>query len=92
MKRIIKAVATDPTVPWDNSTRKQFVPDANAILEALIAKYGVDKALAALAEQGFNGGKSSYLYAANQLYREAKSRQSRRLAKRRRQISPNNST
>jgi hypothetical protein len=78
MRRLIDAVASDPGRPWAESTRKTFVIDANAILEALLLEYGVEAALAALVKHGFAG---AYRYAAEPLYEKALQRRANRLAK-----------
>ena len=80
MRRLIDAVASDPKRPWNDKTRKQFVIDANAILEALLLRYGVDDALAAVVEQGFSPG-GEYRYAAQPLYDKAVERRTKRLGK-----------
>jgi hypothetical protein len=80
MRRLIDAVAEDPSRPWSEKTRQQFVIDANAIFEALLLKYGVEKALAAVVEQGFSPT-GEYRYAVEPLYEKAVERRSNRLAK-----------
>jgi hypothetical protein len=71
MIRLIEAVAQDPDRLWKENTRDQFVIDANAILEALLAETGVEATLAALKRQGFRG---HYRQVVEPLYREAISR------------------
>jgi hypothetical protein len=69
MRRIIDHVAGDPDLPWNDTTRDQTFPtDANAILESLIAEYGVAATLNAVAKQGFKG---DYHYAVERLHAEA---------------------
>lgn len=80
MRRLIDAVAEDPSRPWSKKTREQFVIDANAIFEALLLKYGVEQALAAVIEQGFSPT-GEYRYAAEPLYKKALERRAKRLAK-----------
>jgi len=82
MKRIIDAVPSDPKRPWNNTTRRETFPaDANAILEALIAEYGVEATLEALVKQGFSPT-GDYRYAAQPLYEEAIARRQQRRANR----------
>lgn len=81
MRRLIEAVLEDPGKPWGDETRKQFIIDANAILEALLLEYGVEAALAALANQGFSPT-GEYRYAAEPLYKKALERRAARLARR----------
>lgn len=80
MRRLIEAVLEDPSMPWGDETRKQFVIDANAILEALLLQYGVDAALTALVNQGFSP-EGNYRYAAEPLHQKALERKAARLAK-----------
>ena len=80
MRRLIDAVASDAGRPWVESTRNQFVIDANAILEALLLEYGVEAALAALVKHGFSPT-GEYRYAAEPLYEKALQRRANRLAK-----------
>jgi hypothetical protein len=80
MRRLIDAVASDPKRPWGDRTRSQFVIDANAIIEALLLRHGVEDALTALVEQGFSPG-GEYRYAAQPLYDKALERRAKRLAK-----------
>jgi hypothetical protein len=82
MRRLIDAVAEDPSRPWCEKTREQFVIDANAIYEALLLEYGVEAALAALVKQGFSPT-GEYRYAAEPLYQKALERRAKRRAKRR---------
>jgi hypothetical protein len=80
MRRLIDAVAEDPKRPWGDKTREQFIIDANAIFEALLLKYGVEEALAAVVEQGFSPT-GEYRYAAEPLYDKAVERRTNRLTK-----------
>jgi hypothetical protein len=81
MRRLIDAVAKDPSHPWGEKTRNQFVIDANAIFEALLLEYGVEAALTALVKQGFSPT-GKYRYAAEPLYQKAVERRATRQAKR----------
>jgi hypothetical protein len=80
MRRLIEAVLEDPGRPWGEETRKQFIIDENAILEALLLEYGVAAALTALVNQGFSPT-GEYRYAAEPLYQKALERRAARLAK-----------
>jgi hypothetical protein len=80
MRRLIDAVAEDPSRPWSDDTRKQFVIDANAIFEALLLEYGVEAALAAVVKHGFSPG-GEYRYAAQPLYEKALERRAGREAR-----------
>jgi hypothetical protein len=76
MRRIIDHVAADPELPWNETTRDQTFPmDANAILESLIAEYGVEATLVATRKQGFHG---DYRYAVERLHKEAVARRAKR--------------
>ena len=75
--RLIDAVADDPTLPWQANTRDQFAIDANAVLEALLAEYGAEAALAAVERQGFRG---HYRHVVERLHAEAVARRVRRQA------------
>jgi hypothetical protein len=75
--RLIDAVALDPVLPWQDNTRDQFAIDANAVLEALLAEYGVEAAVAAVERQGFRG---HYRHVVERLHAEASARRTRRQA------------
>lgn len=80
MRRLIDAVAEDPSRPWSDKTRQQFIIDANALFEALLLEYGVKAALAAVVKHGFSPT-GEYRYAAEPLYEKAVERRTNRLAK-----------
>jgi hypothetical protein len=75
--RLIDSVASDPERPWKDNTRDQFAIDANAVLEALLAEYGVEAALDAVERQGFKG---AYRHVVEPLYAEAVARRLKRQA------------
>jgi len=55
MVRLIDEVTNDADLPWKDNTRDQFAIDSNAVLEALLAEYGVEAAVIAVHRQGFRG-------------------------------------
>lgn len=75
--RLIDSVADDPARQWKDNTRDQFAIDANAVLEALLAEYGVEAALAAVERQGFKG---AYRHVVEPLHAEAVARRFKRQA------------
>jgi hypothetical protein len=87
MRRLVEAVLEEPSRPWGEETRKQFVIDANAILEALLLEYGVETALTALVKQGFSPT-GEYRYAVEPLFQKALERRAARLAKKGQQAEP----
>ncbi len=48
---------------WSTSTEQTAATDAQRILEAMVAEYGVDAAIQALDNQGFQGKSMRYLLA-----------------------------
>lgn len=80
MRRLIDAVAEDPSRPWSETTRETFIIDANAILEALLLEYGVEAALEAVKKQGFSPS-GNYRYAATPLFEKALERRADRQAR-----------
>jgi hypothetical protein len=80
MRRLIDAVAEDPSRPWKENTRNQFVIDANAIFEALLLEYGVEAALEAVVKHGFSST-GEYRYAAVPLHEMAVARRTARQSK-----------
>jgi hypothetical protein len=75
--RLIDSVAGDPDRPWKDNARDQFAIDANAVLEALLAEYGVEAALAAVERQGLKG---AYRHVIEPLHAEAVARRLKRQA------------
>ena len=68
-RRLIELAADDPKHPRNEAGRKQFVIDANAVLEALLLEYGVDAAIAALKKHHFKS--DSYDSVVRQLHEKA---------------------
>jgi hypothetical protein len=58
---IIRKVIADREGSWGEATQKTAHTDAQCVLEALIAEYGVDAAIDALDHQGFEGKAMRYL-------------------------------
>ncbi|MEX0653665.1 MAG: hypothetical protein WD534_18685 [Phycisphaeraceae bacterium] len=58
---IVSAVIADKADAWNESTAKTAAIDAQAVLEALIAEYGIDATVNALNNQGFRGDSFKYL-------------------------------
>ncbi len=58
---IIEAVIQNKADDWNNATATVARTDAQRVLEALIAEYGIDAALQALDNQGFTGKSVRYL-------------------------------
>lgn len=69
---IIDAVIERKSAEWNESTRAVARTDAQRVLEALVAEYGVDEAVRALNNQGFTGEACRYLL--NPIYEEALAR------------------
>jgi hypothetical protein len=58
---IVATVIAEKGSTWGEETRKVARTDAERILEALVAEYGVDAAMRALDNQGFKGAAYGYL-------------------------------
>ena len=72
---IIPTVIAHKGTSWGEETRKVAQTDAQRVLEAMVAEYGVDGAVRALDNQGFKG--SAYNYLLNPLFAEAQRRRLR---------------
>jgi hypothetical protein len=72
---IIPTVIAAKADAWNASTREVAETDAQRVLEALIAEYGVDGAKQALTNHGFAA--ESYGYLLTPLYAEATKRRQR---------------
>lgn len=70
--QIINAVIAMNADSWGTETQKVARTDAQRVLEAMIAEYGVAKAVLALDKQGFKG--PAYRYLLKPLYIEARRR------------------
>ena len=57
---------------WNDSTQKVARTDAQRVLEAMIAEYGIEGAVGALNNQGFEG--EAYRYLLNPLHEVARTR------------------
>jgi hypothetical protein len=68
-KLLVPAVIEQKGDMWNESTRTLALSDAQRVLEALIAEYGVDATVKALDNQGIAG--KSYLYLIRPLHAEA---------------------
>ena len=68
-KLLVPAVIELKGEDWQQSTRTLAASDAQRVLEALIAEYGVEAAVSALDRQGIRG--MSYLYLLRPLHAEA---------------------
>ena len=66
---ILSKIIEDKGDSWNEETRKVATTDAQRVLEALIAEYGVDNAARALDNQGLKG--KAYGYLLRPLYSEA---------------------
>lgn len=66
---IVSTVVERKAENWSEETRKVANTDAQRVLEALIAEYGVENAMRALDNQGFKG--RAYGYLLQPLYIEA---------------------
>jgi len=71
---ILGKIIADKGTRWGEETRKVAQTDAQRVLEALVAEYGVEAAVRALDNQGFKGDAMRYLL--NPLYEEAIRRRS----------------
>ena len=74
-RRIVDAVIDQKGDQWGESTRKVARSDAERILEALVAEYGVETAMLALDHQGFEG--NAYRHLLTPLFQEAQRRRLR---------------
>jgi len=72
---ILPTVIANKRGNWGAETRKVAESDAQRVLEALIAEFGIDAAIRALDNQGLRG--SSYSYLLKPLYEEAVNRRAR---------------
>lgn len=79
---IVSKVIADKGAGWGAETQKVAQTDAQRVLEALVAEYGVEAAVRALDKQGFRGDAMRYLL--KPLYEEA--------ARRRRSAQPSSPT
>lgn len=75
---ILRAVCDAKAGCWHEETQKLAATDAQRVLEAMIAEYGVDGAINALDNQGFRG--DAYRYLLNPLHEEAMRRRSRAMS------------
>jgi hypothetical protein len=66
---IIRKVIADKEMSWGQATRKTAQIDAQCVLEAFVAEYGVEAAVRALDNQGFKG--DAMLYLLKPLHEEA---------------------
>ena len=66
---IVPTVIENKGEVWSEETRKVARTDAQRVLEALIAEYGVENTVDALDNQGLKG--STYRYLLKPLYAEA---------------------
>lgn len=69
---IVNSVIEQKADGWSEETRKVARTDAQRVLEALVAEYGVVSTMQALDNQGLKG--SAYGYLLNPLYTEAQRR------------------
>jgi len=69
---IVEAVIQQMEESWNDSTREVARTDSFRVLEALMAEYGIEGAMAALDRQGFTA--SAYSYLLSPLYSEAMKR------------------
>lgn len=72
---IVPSVIDQKGSAWSDETRKVARTDAQRVLEALLAEYGVENAIRALNNQGLKG--SAYGYLLKPLYNEAMRRRER---------------
>jgi hypothetical protein len=72
---ILPAVLENKGTDWGESTRQLALTDAQRVLEAMIAVFGVEGAVRALDHQGFKG--DAYRYLLKPVYEEAVSRRAR---------------
>jgi hypothetical protein len=72
---IVSAVVENKRASWNAETQKVARTDAERVLEAMIAEFGVQKAVRALDNQGFRGDSLCYLL--GPLYEEAIRRRKR---------------
>jgi hypothetical protein len=71
---IITTVIEQKSGTWGDETRKVARTDAQRVLEALVAEYGIENTIRALDRQGFKG--SAYRYLLKPLHTEAVRRRS----------------
>ena len=69
LKIILSKIIEDKGDGWSEETRKVANTDAQRVLEALVAEYGVENTMRALENQGFKG--KAYSYLLNPLHSEA---------------------
>lgn len=69
---IIEAVIERKADDWNDATATVARTDAQRVLEAMVAEYGIDAAIQALDNQGFTGKSIRYLL--TPLYAEATAR------------------
>ena len=72
---IVPTVMENKGADWGAETRRVAESDAQRVLEALIAEFGVEAATRALDNQGLRG--NSYTYLLKPLYEEAVNRRAR---------------
>ena len=72
---IVPSVIAQKGAAWGDETRKVAQTDAQRVLEAMVAEFGVDGAVRALDAQGFKG--PAYRYLLNPLFDEAHRRRLR---------------
>jgi hypothetical protein len=65
---IIPAVIASKSASWNDETRKVAASDAQRVLEALVAEFGIERAVTALDNQGFRG--EAYKYVLKPLHQE----------------------
>jgi hypothetical protein len=73
---IIPTVIAQKADAWNSETQKVAASDAQRVLEALVAEYGIEAAIIALDRQGFRGASIRYLL--TPLYEEAYARRVRK--------------
>lgn len=72
---ILPTVIAQKGEKWSAESRKVAQSDAQRVLEAMVAEYGVNGAVHALNNQGFKG--EAYRYLLNPLFAEAQRRRAR---------------
>jgi len=72
---IVPSIIAQKGPAWGDETRKVAQTDAQRVLEAMVAEFGVDGAVRALDNQGFKG--SAYRYLLTPLFDEAHRRRLR---------------
>jgi hypothetical protein len=66
---ILRKVLSIMDTRWSASSKDTALSDAERVLEAMVAEYGIEAAVYALDNQGFKGDAMRYLL--NPLYEEA---------------------